>query len=99
MAERSVQTIKCLLKKATHDNQDPYIALLDHRNTPISETLGSPAQRLMGRRTRTLIPTMQNLLKPKTISPKSVQKNYSSAKLYKNTTMIVIQSHWKLERK
>ena len=80
MAERSVQTIKCLLKKATHDNQDPYIALLDHRNTPISETLGSPAQRLMGRRTRTLIPTMQNLLKPKTISPKSVQNELLQCK-------------------
>ena len=73
MAERLVQTIKCLLKKATHDNQDQYIALLDHRNTPISETLGSPAQRLIGRHTRILIPILQNLVKPKTINPKSVQ--------------------------
>ena len=68
------------MKKATHDNQDTYIALLDHRNTPISETLGSPAQRFMGRRTRTLIPTMQNLLKPKTISPKSVQNELLQCK-------------------
>ena len=47
MTERSVQTVKSLLKKTTHDNQDPYIILLDYHNTPTSETLGSPAQRLM----------------------------------------------------
>ena len=47
--------------------------LLDYCNTPFSDTLGSPAQRLMGRRTKTLIPTMEKLLQPKTISPRSVQ--------------------------
>ena len=73
MAEKAVQTVKNLLKKAIHDKQDPYIALLDYRNTPFSDTLGSPAQRLMGRHTKTLIPTMEKLLQPKTISPRSVQ--------------------------
>ena len=73
MAEKAVQTVKNLLKKAIHDKQDPYIALLDYRNTPVSDTLGSPAQRLMGRCTKTLIPTMEKLLQPKTINPRSVQ--------------------------
>ena len=73
MAEKAVQTVKNLLKKAIHDKQDPYIALLDYRNTPVSDTLGSPAQRLMGRRTKTLIPTTEKLLQPKTINPRSVQ--------------------------
>ena len=42
-----------------------WFALLDWRNT-LTEGIGtSPAQRLMGRRTRTLLPTHQNLLKPR----------------------------------
>ena len=74
MAEKAVQTIKRLMKKATHNGNDPYLALLEYRNTPWSDTLGSPAQQLMGRRTKTLIPTASNLLKPETINPITVQE-------------------------
>ena len=73
MAERAVQTVKNLLKKAILDKRDPYLALLEYRNTPTSDTLGSPAQRLMGRRTKTLLPTSDKLLQPKTIHQKTVQ--------------------------
>ena len=61
MAERAVQTVKNCLKKALLDRRDPYLALLEYRNTPMSDDLGSPAQRLMGRRTKTLIPTSTKL--------------------------------------
>ena len=64
-AENSVKVCKALLKKARADKQDPLLALLDWRNTP-SECMGtSPVQRLMGRRTRTLLPTHTKLLQPK----------------------------------
>ena len=53
------------------DNSDPHLALLEFRNTPINDRLGSPTQRLMGRRTKTLIPTSETLLCPKTIKPSS----------------------------
>ncbi|KAJ8044125.1 hypothetical protein HOLleu_11505 [Holothuria leucospilota] len=72
MAERSVQTVKSLLRKALDDNNDPYLALLDFRNTPHDDTLGSLAQRLFGRRTKTLIPTSRKLLEPKTIQLQQV---------------------------
>lgn len=39
MAEKEVQTIKNLLKKATEDGQDFHLAILDLRNTPISEDM------------------------------------------------------------
>ena len=65
MAEKSVQTIKILIKKAIHDKRDPYIALLNYQNTPLSDSLGSPSQRLMRRCTRTLIPTMDSCSDPK----------------------------------
>ncbi|XP_021374484.1 uncharacterized protein K02A2.6-like [Mizuhopecten yessoensis] len=68
MAEKSVQTAKRLLKKAAQSGRDPYLALLDLRNTPRSSKIGSPAQRLYGRRTRTLLPTSTNLLVPKVMT-------------------------------
>ena len=59
-AERGVQTIKSLLKKAA----GPYQAPLNYRNTPL-EGLGlSPAQLLMGRRLKTMLPTTAALLRP-----------------------------------
>ena len=63
-AENAVRTCKALFKKAREDRRDPLLALLAWRNTP-SEHIGtSPVQRLMGRRTRTLLPTTQELLRP-----------------------------------
>ncbi|XP_060075780.1 uncharacterized protein K02A2.6-like [Ylistrum balloti] len=43
MAERFVQTVKNMLQKAVKDGKDPYLALLEFRNTP-GETGSSPAQ-------------------------------------------------------
>ncbi|XP_041376696.1 uncharacterized protein K02A2.6-like [Gigantopelta aegis] len=63
MAERTVQTVKKIFKKAKETGRDPYLALLDFRNTPI-ENFGTPTQLLMGRRTRTTLPTRPSLLKP-----------------------------------
>lgn len=55
-AESAVKAAKNLLKKAIKDNSDPWLALLDNRNTPTEEMRSSPAQRLMSRNTRTLLP-------------------------------------------
>ena len=63
--ENAVKTAKRLLKKAQADNRDPYLALLDWRNTPTESLNSSPVQRLMGRRTRTTLPITAKLLKPK----------------------------------
>ena len=60
-----MKTAKSLLEKAANLKPDPYLALLAWRNTP-SETLStSPVQRLFSRRTKTLLPTSNQLLKPK----------------------------------
>ena len=73
MAEKAVQTAKKLLVKAKEDNNDPYLSLLDYQNTPRNNLIGSPAQRLMGWRTKTLLPTSSKLPEPKTIKPKVVR--------------------------
>ena len=73
--EKAVQTVKNILKKARDDKQDPYLALLALRNTPINDQIGSPSQQLMGRRTRTLLPTAKQLLTPKTICTSAVRRS------------------------
>ena len=66
-AERYVQTVKNMLKKAHEQNQDPYLALLEYRNTPVVGMKYSPAQMLMSRRLRTKIPVATSLLSPKVV--------------------------------
>lgn len=61
-AEAAVKTAKSLMKKAKKTGGDIYMALLDYRNTPSQGMDNSPAQRALGRRTRTLLPTTQKLL-------------------------------------
>ena len=64
LAERNVQTIKSLLKKACKAGTDPEIALLEFRTTPLTGFPLSPAQLLMSRNLRTKVPTKVSSLKP-----------------------------------
>ena len=61
-AERGMQTVKSLLKKA--DQDDPYLALLAYRSTPLSVSGYSPAELLMNRKPRTTLPILSENLKP-----------------------------------
>ena len=63
-AESAEKEAKKILKKSSASNNDPYLALLAHRNTPQEGFGTSPAQRLLSRRTKTNLPTSSNLLKP-----------------------------------
>ena len=54
--ERSVQTVKNLLRKVEASGQDPYLALLNYRATPVYSNLLSPAQLLNHRDYRTQLP-------------------------------------------
>ena len=52
-AEAAVKIVKRLMKRA----DDPYLALLEYRNTPTSGMTSSPTQRMFGRATRSILPT------------------------------------------
>ena len=74
-AESAVKISKNILKKSRYE--DPYLALLAYRNTPQQGYDYSPAQRLMSRRLRDIIPTAPLQLAPHTVSPSLVQENIS----------------------
>lgn len=68
-AERFVQTLKNLLKKADDNGRDPYIALLEYRNTPISglNPPYSPSQLLYSRLLRSKMPVLSSVLEPRVV--------------------------------
>ncbi|XP_020917563.1 uncharacterized protein K02A2.6 [Exaiptasia diaphana] len=72
-AENSVKTAKNIMQKALDAQADPYLALLDFRNTPTEGYSTSPAQRMLNRRTRTLLPISNKLLQPEI--PTGVQQS------------------------
>ena len=57
MAERTVKTVKSLLENA----QDPHMALMSYRSTPLSWCNLSPAELLMGHKIRTDVPQITKL--------------------------------------
>ena len=83
-AESAVKVVQSLLKKAIADNKDPWLALLDYRNTPTAGIKSSPCQRLMSRRTRTLLSISSNLLYPEVIDvvSDSIEFKRQKAKSY-----------------
>ena len=64
MAESAGKTTKSIMKKCKKAGTDPLLAVLDYRNTPTESMGTSPAQRMFSRRTKTLLPTKKELLKP-----------------------------------
>ena len=78
LAERAVQSAKSLLEKCKRDGTDIYMALLEMRNVPRDNHLGSPAQRLFSRRTRTVLPISKKLLVPSPVE--KVQQNLKKAR-------------------
>ena len=83
--ESAIKTAKRLLKKSNAARSDIHLALLEWRNTPSEGLESSPAQRMFGRRTRTLIPTTSELLKPKIVEDvpgKLLKRKQLQAKYY-----------------
>ena len=66
--EAAVKSAKKLLRKTSKGGEDYYLGLLAQHNTPSQGIGSSPVQRLMNRRTRTLLPTAGTLLEPRSFS-------------------------------
>ncbi|MES9993111.1 MAG: RNase H-like domain-containing protein, partial [Candidatus Thiodiazotropha sp.] len=77
MAERGVQTCKRLLEKS----DDPYIALMNYRATPLSNGY-SPSELLFGRKIKTTLPQIPEKLKPVAINQSELQQKERVAREY-----------------
>lgn len=67
LSEKAVQIAKRILDKAKASHGDPYIAMMEYRNTPI-DNFATPAQLLMSRNIRTFMPVTDRQLTPKTVN-------------------------------
>jgi hypothetical protein len=65
-AESVVNIAKRILTVAKETGEDPYLILLEQRNIPSANIDYSPVQRMFSRRTRTLLPTVTEVLLPRT---------------------------------
>ena len=85
LAEKTVQTAKRILTKASADpNTDPFLALLEYRTTPV-DNLASPSELLMSRQLRSILPTSSQPLYPRPIEPETVisqRQNMQSQQRY-----------------
>ena len=83
-AERFVQTVKDMFKKAEHGNSDVYVSLMEYRASPIDGVRLSPAQLLMNRQLRTKLPVSSELLKPEVVKSKQKElvERQKSQKFY-----------------
>lgn len=75
LAERAVRTAKSILRQP-----DPRLALLSCRDAATEPTKESPARLLMGRRLRTTVPKLNQLLRPARPELSSVRQNDAKAK-------------------
>nr|XP_002738307.1 PREDICTED: uncharacterized protein K02A2.6-like [Saccoglossus kowalevskii] len=84
--ENAVKTVKNIMRKARLAGSNPYLAILDFRNTPTQGMNSSPVQRLMNRRTKTTLPTTAKLLKPSVVRNvgKQIKKNKAKQAYYYN---------------
>ena len=91
-AKSAVKVAKKIFKKAHRDNKDPWLVLLDQRNTPTQGVNSSPVQRLMSRRTRTLLPVSANLLYPRVeegVKEKLKAKRQTAKGYYDRSTKVL----------
>ena len=86
LAEKTVQTIKNIFKRAKAEGGNALLSILKYRTTPV-DGLASPAQLLMGRQLRSVLPTTSKHLEPKTINPDEVTAKRQHLQPHKRTTM------------
>ena len=83
-----MKTIKHMMIKAVQNKTDPYLALLELRNTPRQDSGVSPASLVFGHDTRSLIPSLRN--KPRytreEIQNRTLQRKRTVKKHYDKTS-------------
>ena len=87
-AESAVKIMKAIIKKTKQNNGDIWKAILEWRNAITPGMTSSPAQRLMSRRTRSLLPCKDTEYYPEVqqaVPEQVIRKRKVSAKYYDRT--------------
>ena len=71
LPERAVRSAKQLMEKSHRYGTDIFHSLRNIKNIPCDQALGSPAERLMSRQTRSALPVSTRLLEP---APKNTKQ-------------------------
>ena len=66
LVEKAVQISKNIMTKVTENGEDPFLGIIEYRNTPV-DGFASPAQLLMSRQLRSILPCTSQHLKKKVI--------------------------------
>ncbi|MCG8048271.1 MAG: RNase H-like domain-containing protein [Candidatus Thiodiazotropha endolucinida] len=75
LAEVYVKVAKRILQKAKDDNRDPYLPLLQYRNSPLKSCGDlTPAQLMFSRRLRSMLPSTNEQLAPRATSSNATRK-------------------------
>ena len=92
MVERYIGIIKKKFKKIEHENKDPWLTLLEYRNTPLSNNIKSPNEIMFGRKTRCLLPfekELENRLKTLQVEEKFIQKQINQENYLDKSTQVL----------
>ena len=73
-AEQAVQTVKRIFRKCKGTGQSEYLARLEWRKTPSEGMTYSPAERLLGRQCKTMMPATTKSLEPRFTSDKDKEE-------------------------
>lgn len=73
LAEKAVGIAKQILRKSAESKSDPYLGLLEYRNTPV-DGFRSPAQLLKSRILRSTVPCTQKHLTPSIVPPSALHQ-------------------------
>lgn len=95
LAERGVGIVKQMLKKATEETSDPYLALLNYRATPLKGGM-SPAELSMGRKLRTRLPDareLQDMMESKNDTPVAYNAHSKELPMLKEGDVVRIRDN------
>lgn len=81
VTEAAVKCANNLMKKSLESKEYSFLGFLNSRNSPTEGLVTSPAQRLMNRKSRTLIPTLSRRLVPMFIPTQQSLRECQSVKV------------------
>ena len=92
MTKCHIQTVKLLFKKAEYEERDPFLVLMDYRNTLISSTIPSPIELMIDHKISCVMPIKEDFFpnqKYDDIRREELEKQLKYKEYYDRTSKIL----------